>query len=74
MQRVALARAVVHWPELLVADEPTGNLDSDSGGRVLEVMKDLVACDGTTAIMATHSDTAAQTATRVIQMKDGRLV
>ena len=74
MQRVAIARAVVHEPELLLADEPTGNLDSENGTQVLEILRGMAGSGGTTAIMATHSDAAAQCATRVIRMKDGRLL
>jgi putative ABC transport system ATP-binding protein len=74
MQRVAIARAVIHEPTLLVADEPTGNLDSDSGAQVLEVIRGLCTERGTTVVMATHSDTAAACASQIIRMKDGRIV
>jgi putative ABC transport system ATP-binding protein len=72
MQRVAIARAVIHEPPLLLADEPTGNLDSDAGSRVLELLSS-VAREGTTVIMATHSDVAASAATRIVRMRDGRI-
>ncbi len=72
LQRVALARAIVHKPPLVVADEPTGNLDSENGRIVLELLGNLAA-RGTTIVMATHSDTAATHATRTIRLKDGRL-
>jgi putative ABC transport system ATP-binding protein len=72
MQRVAIARAVVHEPEILVADEPTGNLDSENGAHVLEVLREVCAARGTTVVMATHSDAAAECASRIVRMKDGR--
>ena len=73
MQRVAIARAVVHKPCLIVADEPTGNLDSENGAQVLDLLNHLRS-DGTTAVlMATHSEIAAASADRVLHMKDGRL-
>jgi ABC-type lipoprotein export system ATPase subunit len=74
MQRVAIARAVVHEPPLLVADEPTGNLDSENGEQVLEVLRGLCHQIGSAALMATHSEAAAKCATRIIRMKDGRIV
>jgi putative ABC transport system ATP-binding protein len=74
MQRVAIARAVIHEPALVVADEPTGNLDSENGAHVLEVLRGLAWDHGVTVVMATHSDTAALSASRVLRMKDGRLV
>jgi putative ABC transport system ATP-binding protein len=74
MQRVAIARAVIHEPPLIVADEPTGNLDSENGAQILEVLRGLSADSGTTVVMATHSDAAAHWATRVVRMKDGRVI
>ena len=74
MQRVAIARALVHEPPLVLADEPTGNLDSENGAHVLEVLRQMGRDYGTTVVMATHSDAAAQCATRIIRMKDGRVV
>jgi ABC-type ATPase involved in cell division len=73
MQRVAIARAIIHNPPLVIADEPTGNLDSETGSQVLQLLHD-VSARGTTVVMATHSDIAAQFATRVLRMKDGRIV
>ncbi len=73
MQRAALARAVVHQPPLVVADEPTGNLDSDNGRVILELLRDL-SREGTTVVMATHSDAAAAYAARVLRLRDGELV
>ena len=71
LQRAALARAIVHKPPLIVADEPTGNLDSENGRIVLELLSDLAA-EGTAIVMATHSDTAAEFATRTVRLKDGQ--
>ena len=73
MQRVAIARALIHEPPLVVADEPTGNLDSVTGAQVLDLLRS-VSGGGTTVVMATHSEAAAQYATRVIRMKDGRII
>ena len=74
MQRVAIARALIHSPELIVADEPTGNLDSENGLKVLALLKELNETLGQTIIMATHSEEAAQFGHRIIQMKDGLVV
>jgi putative ABC transport system ATP-binding protein len=74
MQRAAIARAVIHSPQVLVADEPTGNLDSESGKVVLELLKQLNERDGQTIVMATHSAEAASYASRRVDMRDGRIV
>jgi ABC-type lipoprotein export system ATPase subunit len=74
LQRAAIARAVVHRPALLVADEPTGNLDSDNGGRVLALLADLNTRDGLTILLATHSPDLADAARRVVHLRDGRVV
>jgi ABC-type lipoprotein export system ATPase subunit len=74
MQRVAIARALVHDPRLLLADEPTGNLDSATGTLILELLVRLNAERRTTILLATHSAEAAQAAGRVVRMKDGRIV
>jgi putative ABC transport system ATP-binding protein len=73
MQRVAIARAVAASPPLLLADEPTGNLDSVAGGAVLDLLADLHRERGVTVLLATHSEEAAQRAGRVVRLKDGRL-
>jgi putative ABC transport system ATP-binding protein len=72
-QRAAIARALVHQPSLLIADEPTGNLDSDNGLRVLALLRDLNAETGITMLLATHAADVAAAAGRVIRMRDGRL-
>jgi putative ABC transport system ATP-binding protein len=70
MQRVALARAVVHDPVLLVADEPTGNLDSGNGARVLALLSELHG-SGVTLLLATHDPEVARSAGRLVRMRDG---
>ncbi|HAB17184.1 MAG TPA: ABC transporter ATP-binding protein [Verrucomicrobiota bacterium] len=73
-QRVALARCLINEPELILADEPTGNLDSKTGAEVLELLLELRAERGTTLVIATHSPAVAARAARVVDMVDGRLV
>jgi len=73
MQRAAIARALVHNPALLVADEPTGNLDSENGDRVMALLRDLNRDMGVTILLATHAADVAALATRVQHMRDGRL-
>ena len=73
MQRVAIARAVVGKPKLILADEPTGNLDSKSGLAVMELLAQLNA-EGTTIVMVTHSQHDAQMASRIINLFDGQVV
>ena len=72
-QRTAVARAVVHQPRLLLADEPTGNLDSAAGAAVLGLFDDLHA-EGATIVLVTHDERIAERAPRVITMRDGRVV
>lgn len=72
MQRAAIARALIHKPSLLVADEPTGNLDSENGANVLALIAELNKELGVTVVMATHAADVAAAATRVLKMKDGR--
>lgn len=74
MQRVALARALAHNPKILIADEPTGNLDSANAERVLSLLRRASDEQGHAVLMATHSREAAAFASRVIEMRDGRLL
>jgi putative ABC transport system ATP-binding protein len=73
MQRAAIARALVHEPALLVADEPTGNLDSENGARVLALLAELNRELRITILLATHAQEVAAAAGRVLRMRDGRL-
>ncbi len=73
LQRVAIARAVVHRPAVILADEPTGNLDSTAGEKVLELLGSMVA-EGLAVLMATHSEAAMARCTRTVRMKDGVVV
>ena len=70
-QRVALARALAHRPALLLADEPTGNLDSKAGREIVQLIKALARQGGQTVVLATHSRDAAAEADRVLIMRDG---
>jgi putative ABC transport system ATP-binding protein len=72
MQRAAIARALIHQPSMLVADEPTGNLDSENGANVLALIAGLNKELGVTVLMATHAADVAAAATRILKMKDGR--
>jgi putative ABC transport system ATP-binding protein len=72
-QRVAIARAVVAGPKLILADEPTGNLDSKNGREVMNLLRELND-DGTTIVMVTHSQKDAAMAQRTIDLFDGRIV
>ena len=74
MQRVAIARALVHEPGMLIADEPTGNLDSGNAEVVLRLLDRISREMGRTVLMATHSREAAEFASRVLSMRDGRLM
>jgi len=73
-QRVALARALVNHPAILLADEPTGNLDSENSRAVLDILRDLNQRLGQTILMITHNQEAAAYAHRIVQMRDGRIV
>ena len=72
-QRVAIARALVHDPMLVLADEPTGNLDEETGDRVLKLLLDLTRSANKTLIMATHNPEIANLADRVLRVHDGHL-
>jgi len=73
-QRTAIARALVHRPSLLIADEPTGNLDTASAGRVLELLRQIADEQLATLILVTHSTEVAAAAARRIEMRDGKIV
>jgi putative ABC transport system ATP-binding protein len=73
MQRVAIARAVIHRPPLILADEPTGNLDSATGTTILDLIRELHQSLRPTIVMATHSEVAAGYGDYVIRLRDGRI-
>jgi putative ABC transport system ATP-binding protein len=73
-QRVAIARGIVNKPAILLADEPTGNLDSQNSAAVLELLKDLNQRTGQTILMITHDAEAASYASRSVHIRDGRIV
>ncbi len=73
-QRVAIARALANNPEIILADEPTGNLDSETGATILELLKRLSVDEGKTMILITHDPDAAAIAGRIIRLRDGRIV
>lgn len=73
MQRAALARATIHRPAIVLADEPTGNLDSGNGAAVLRLLREL-AKGGQAILMATHATEAAAVCDRIVRMQDGRIV
>jgi putative ABC transport system ATP-binding protein len=74
MQRVAICRALINDPEIILADEPTGNLDSASGRQILEILRRLNDEQGKTVLLVTHSQEGAAIADRVLKMQDGKLV
>lgn len=73
MQRVAIGRAVVHRPDLVIADEPTGNLDSHTGETILQLLRRVHETHRPTIVMATHSDLAASFGDYIVRMIDGRI-
>jgi ABC-type lipoprotein export system ATPase subunit len=73
MQRVAIARALVHSPKILLADEPTGNLDTATGGVILELLRRLTSEQKTATIMATHSVEAAGVCDTLVRLRDGKI-
>ena len=72
-QRVAIARALMNAPGVLLADEPTGNLDSKTGGRILDLLRECNRRDGQTILMVTHDASLVRQADRVLHLRDGRL-
>src|SRR5260370_553459 len=73
-QRVAIARAIVNHPAILLADEPTGNLDTENSSIVLGLLRDLNDRQGQTILMITHNPEAAAYGHRIVSMRDGRIV
>ena len=74
MQRVAIARALLSEPALLLADEPTGNLDSKTGGEVLRLIREATRARNLTVVMVTHDAHAAEVGDRIVRLADGRVV
>jgi ABC-type lipoprotein export system ATPase subunit len=70
-QRVAIARALINKPEMLLCDEPTGNLDSENGSRILGFLKELNLKELTTVVLVTHEKDISRIAQRVVYLKDG---
>ena len=73
MQRTAIARALISEPELLLADEPTGNLDRETGDQILRLLTELNREQGLTIVMVTHDESIAAKCDNVIQLVDGRI-
>jgi len=73
-QRIALCRALVHQPDLILADEPTGNLDPETGATILDLLDDLVRGEGRTLLAVTHARDVAERADRVLRLVKGRVV
>ena len=74
VQRAAIVRAVIHEPTVLIADEPTGNLDSDNGRRILELLLQLNEQSKTAIILATHDETVARQLDKVVNLRDGQVL
>jgi len=73
-QRVAIARALANRPRVLLADEPTGQLDSETGRSIMRLLRSIVDSDGVTAVVATHDPLMLETADRVVELRDGKIV
>ena len=74
MQRAAIARALIAEPKILLADEPTGNLDEDTGSRVIDLLFNLNAEAGTTLVIVTHDMDLARQCDRILRLKGGRIL
>ena len=72
-QRVAIARALANRPRILLADEPTGQLDSETGHVIMMLLRDVVRTEGVTAVVATHDPVMLDVADRVVELRDGEL-
>jgi len=68
LQRVAIARALVHGPRLVLADEPTGNLDAETAGQVLRLLREQIKAHGAAGVLVTHSPVAAHTCDRILRL------
>lgn len=73
-QRVAIARAIIGQPDIILTDEPTGNLDSKMGTEVMEILHELNSTDGSTIVMVTHNEEQAKQTSRIVRFFDGRQV
>ncbi len=73
-QRVAIARALAHSPKLILADEPTGNLDTATGEQILQLLREMTRSRGVSVVMATHSPESAEYVDQVIRMRDGQRI
>ena len=73
MQRAAIARSLIARPKILLADEPTGNLDQQTGGEILAVLRTLKERENLTIVMVTHDNSIAQQADRVVRLVEGRV-
>lgn len=73
-QRVAIARAIIGNPEIILADEPTGNLDSKMGAEIMQLLHDLNRNDGRTVVMVTHNEEQARQTDRIVRFFDGRMI
>jgi putative ABC transport system ATP-binding protein len=73
-QRVAIARALIHEPGIILADEPTGNLDSRTGASIVQLIRDVAVRDKKTVVLVTHNQAVAESAARIIRIEDGALL
>jgi ABC-type lipoprotein export system ATPase subunit len=73
MQRTAIARALICGPRVLLADEPTGNLDAETGGQIMSILRDLNRRDGLTIVMVTHNQDMAAESDRVVRLVGGKV-